>query len=63
MRWVKVSPAVYAATTTAGVYQIDGNNPRPLRWRVTYPDGDYGRADSLAEAKDWALSDFAERSR
>ena len=63
LRWKKVRSGVYTATSPWGVYNIDGNNYGRNRWTVTYPDGDYGLVDALAEAKAWAAQDAEERAR
>jgi len=57
LRWKKVRAGVYHATSPWGLYTIDGNNFGRNRWTVTYPGGDYGMADALAEAKLWAQQD------
>lgn len=59
LRWKKIKAGVYHATSPWGLYVIDGNNYGRNRWTVTYPDGDYGMADALAEAKAWAETDAA----
>lgn len=56
LRWKKTGPGAYRATSTYGDYTIDGNNAGRNRWTVTYPDGDYGMVDSLAEAKAWGFA-------
>lgn len=61
LRWKKISPGVYHATSPVGRYVIDGNNAGRNRWTVTYPDGDYGMVDALAEAKLWAAQHDEER--
>lgn len=63
LRWSKVAAGVYHATSPRGLYTIDGNNAGRNRWTVTYPDGDYGMCDALAEAKLWAESDAEQRAR
>ena len=46
------------------LYTKHGRSPhRRNRWTVTYPDGDYGMVDALAEAKAWAAQDAEERAR
>lgn len=35
-------------------HTIDGHGCGRMNWTVTYPDGDYGMTDTLAEAKAWA---------
>lgn len=62
LRWTKLAPGVYVATSPAGAYRIDGNNPGRNRWCVTYPDADYASADSLGEAKAWADIDADQRA-
>jgi len=62
LRWTKVSAGVYHVTSPWGLYTIDGNNYGRNRWTVTYPDGDYGMVDALAEAKAWAEQDAEARS-
>lgn len=54
LKWKKIQAGVYHATSPWGLYTIDGNNYGRNRWTVTYPDGDYGMVDALAEAKAWA---------
>lgn len=63
LRWAKVSAGAYHATSPFGLYTINGNNAGRNRWTVTYPDGDYGMCDALAEAKAWAESDVAQRAK
>ncbi len=63
LRWKKITAGVYHATSPWGLYTIDGNNYGRNRWTVTYPSGDYGMADALAEAKLWAETDAAERAK
>jgi len=64
LRWKKVAAGVYHATSPWGLYTIDGTGSYGRnRWTVTYPDGDYGMADALAEAMLWAESDAEERTR
>jgi hypothetical protein len=63
LHWKKVRSGVYTAASPWGVYGIDGNNYGRNRWTVTYPDGDYGMVDALAEAKAWAAQDAEERAR
>ncbi len=63
LSWKKVRAGVYAATSQWGLYSVDGNNYGRLRWTVTYPDGDFGMADSLGEAKAWAAVDADQRER
>jgi hypothetical protein len=54
LKWKKVRAGVYSATSPWGLYSIDGGGAGRNRWTVTYPDGDYGMVDALAEAKAWA---------
>ena len=55
LRWKKIAAGVYHATSPWGLYTIDGTGSYGRnRWTVTYPDGDYGMVDALAEAKLWA---------
>lgn len=61
LRWIRIAAGVYQAVSPIGAYLIDGNNAGRNRWTVTYPSGDYGMADSLAEAKAWAEGNAAER--
>lgn len=63
LKWNKISAGVYHATSPFGLYTIDGNNYGRNRWTVTYPGGDYGMCDALAEAKAWAESDADQRAR
>lgn len=63
LSWKKVKAGVYHATSSWGLYTIDGNNYGQNRWTVTYPDGDYGMVDALTEAKAWAKQDAEERAR
>jgi len=63
LRWKKISPGVYHATSPAGLYIIDGNNAGRNRWTVTYPGGDYGMVDALTEAKAWANQDAEGRAQ
>jgi hypothetical protein len=63
LRWKKIGKGVYHAESPWGLYTIDGNNAGRNRWTVTYPDGDYGMVDALAEAKGWAEIDAEERSK
>lgn len=63
LRWKKVNAGVYHATSPWGLYTIDGSGYGRNRWTVTYPSGDYGMVDALAEAKAWAQQDAEERSR
>ena len=62
LRWSKLSPGVYHATSPWGLYTIDGNNYGRNRWTVTYPDYDYAMVDALAEAKLYAEEDAEQRS-
>jgi hypothetical protein len=62
LRWKKVRAGFYHATSPWGLYTIDGNNTGRNRWTVTYPNGDYGMADALAEAKLWAEVHVNERA-
>jgi lysophospholipase L1-like esterase len=62
LEWKKKARGVYEASTPQGVYIIDGNNRGRNRWTVTYPNEDYGMADSLQEAQAWAEQDLKERS-
>lgn len=62
LRWKKITAGVYHATSPWGLYTIDGNNYGRNRWTVTYSSGDYGMADTLAEAKLWAETDAADRT-
>lgn len=61
LAWKKAGKGIYKADSPKGVYTIDGNGYGRNKWTVTYPDGDYGMADALAEAKIWAESHEAER--
>ena len=63
LAWKKIRPGVYHATSPWGLYTIDGNNVGRNRWTVSYPDGDYGMVDTLAEAKAWAAQDVEGRTR
>ena len=63
LSWKKIQAGVYHATSPWGLYTIDGNNYGRNRWTVTYPSGDYGMTDALAEAKAWAEMDVEERMR
>ena len=63
LKWKKISPGVYHATSPWGLYMIDGNNAGRNHWTVTYPSGDYGMVDALAEAKEWAVQDAEERAK
>ena len=62
LSWKKIEPGVYHATSPWGLYTIDGRGAGRNRWTVTYPGGDYGMVDALAEAKLWAAQDAEERS-
>jgi lysophospholipase L1-like esterase len=62
LHWLKKERGVYQASSSRGTYTIDGNNRGRNRWTVTYPNGDYGMADSLREAQAWAEQDLTERS-
>jgi hypothetical protein len=61
LRWKKSGAGIYRAALLWGVYMINGNNYGRNRWTVTYPNGDFGMTDSLAEAKAWAELDAARR--
>jgi hypothetical protein len=61
--WQKVKAGIYHATSPWGLYTIDGSGYGRNRWTVTYPDGDYGMVDALAEVKAWADQDAAQRAR
>jgi hypothetical protein len=63
LTWKKIGPGIYHATSPWGLYTIDGHGAGRNRWTVTYPDGDYGMVDALAEAKAWAAQDAEERSK
>ncbi len=62
LTWKKAGKGVYHADTPHGRYTIDGNNAGRNRWTVTYPDGDYGMADALSEAKIWAQEHEASKA-
>lgn len=63
LSWKKIKAGVYQATSPWGLYTIDGNNAGRNRWTVTYPGGDYGMVDALAEAKLWADQDVQAREQ
>jgi hypothetical protein len=61
LKWRKVKAGVYNAASPWGLYTIDGTGYGRNRWTVTYPGGDYGMVDALAEAKAWAEQDAEQR--
>jgi hypothetical protein len=63
LSWKKVTAGVYHATSPWGLYTIDGSGYGRNRWTVTYPGGDYGMVDALAEAKAWAQQDADDRAQ
>jgi hypothetical protein len=63
LTWKKIRAGIYHATSPWGLYTIDGNNFGRNRWTVTYPDNDYGMADTLGEAKAWAEMNAETRAK